>query len=74
MLVMLREAVPVLVSVTVWAALVVCRIWDGKVRLVVDNCTLGAAAFTATVSTAKSVQVVAQAVRLNTAEVMLAPV
>ena len=76
MLVMLRVVVPVLVSVTVWAALVVWRSCVANVRLVLDSCTFGppTAAFTATVSIAKSVQVVAQVVRLTTAEVIFGPV
>jgi len=75
-LVILRVAVPVLVRVTFWPALVVCRTWAAKVRLVLDKCTFGAGRVVviATVSTAKSVQVVAQVVRLNTAEVMFGPV
>ena len=70
------SVVPVLVSVTVWAALVVWRSCVANVRLVLDSCTFGpaTAAFTATVSIAKSVQVVAQVVRLTTAEVILGPV
>jgi len=44
-LVRFRTALPVLVSVTVWDALVVFNVWLAKVRLEVERLTAGALAF-----------------------------